>query len=195
MYCVREAVCFGGTCCLFLQDYDNFARPKDAPAGTQYSPYIAVTIGIKIFRRLATVYGTLMTYRAVCLWALGFVFLFTIAGPIGVVLANSSIDIVLHDTLCSSTLPLRTINRCGICNYSRICPMIPTIHWTYNKPKMFKDSICCYICGGKLNILSTTFSRPSRNAAARVRLSRRLQHMKYHLISMINNFIRKCNDI
>ena len=59
---------------------------------------IAVPTGIIIFRRLATVYGTRMTYRAACLWALGFVFLFTIECITGVVLANSSIDIVLHDT-------------------------------------------------------------------------------------------------
>jgi hypothetical protein len=73
--------------------------------------------------------------------------------------------------------------------------MVPTIHWNCNKPKMIKGSICCYICGGKLNIFPTKFSRPSRNAEAMVRLSRLLQHMKYYLISMINNFIRKCNDI
>jgi hypothetical protein len=142
-------MCFGGTCCFYLQDYDNFTRPKVAPAGTQYSPYIAVKTGIKIFGRLATLYGTLMTYRAACLWALGFVFLFTVGRPAGVVLA---IDIVLHDTLRSSIVPLRTINRCSICNYRRICPMIPTIYWTYNKPKIIKGSICCYFCGGKLNI-------------------------------------------
>ena len=59
---------------------------------------IAVPTGIKIFSWIATMWGGSMTFQTPMLWALGFIFMFTIGGVTGVVLANGGVDTYMHDT-------------------------------------------------------------------------------------------------
>ena len=59
---------------------------------------IAVPTGIKIFSWIATMWGGSLRFDTPMLWAIGFIFLFALGGVTGVVLANSGVDLAMHDT-------------------------------------------------------------------------------------------------
>ena len=59
---------------------------------------IAVPTGIKIFSWIATMWGGSLSFKTPMMWSLGFIFMFTVGGVTGVVLANGGVDTNLHDT-------------------------------------------------------------------------------------------------
>jgi cytochrome c oxidase subunit I len=59
---------------------------------------IAVPTGIKIFSWIATMWGGSVSFKTPMVWAIGFIFMFTVGGVTGVVLANGGLDDNLHDT-------------------------------------------------------------------------------------------------
>ena len=59
---------------------------------------IAVPTGIKIFSWIATMWGGSISFKTPMMWALGFIFMFTVGGVTGVVLANAGVDTAMHDT-------------------------------------------------------------------------------------------------
>ncbi|MDP1673254.1 MAG: rhomboid family intramembrane serine protease, partial [Burkholderiales bacterium] len=76
-----------------------FGMPVEAQLYFMYATVlIAVPTGVKVFNWVATMWKGSLTFETPMLFAIGFLFLFTLGGFTGLVLSITPVDVQLHDT-------------------------------------------------------------------------------------------------
>ena len=126
---------------------------------------IAVPTGIKIFSWIATMWGGSISFQTPMLWAIGFIFLFTLGGVTGVVLANAGVDTALHDTYYV------VAHFHYVLSMGAVYAIFAGFYYWFSKMTGYeyseffgKTTFLVNVHRGQLNILPTTFLRISRNA-------------------------------
>ena len=147
------------------------------------SMVIAVPTGFKIFSWIATMWGGSLEFKTPMLWAIGFIFVFTIGGVTGVVLANAGIDRSLTRYLLHRcTLPLCPFAWCRLRHFRRLVLLVSEDHGVYVFRSDRQAAFLAHLHRRQPCVLSDAFPRTGGDAATDCRLSRCFCRLEFRLL-------------
>ena len=144
---------------------------------------IAVPTGVKIFSWIATMWGGSISLRAPMLWAIGFIFVFTVGGVTGVVLANAGVDRALHETYYVVAHFHYTMSLGAVFSiFAGFYYWFPKMTGYMYDERLAKTAFLAAVHRHQRDLLPAALPRPGGHAAPLHRLSRRLLAVELRLV-------------